>query len=89
MELLLVTAPVVRCENCGGYHMDVGWCPGCGEIDAVMVGDFSATRLGSEHDLPLHHPWPHKQAWQCDTCNGIFFPVGEPTHCPYCEDDAA
>ena len=46
------------------------------------------TRL-PDVDLPHWHPAAptRPRAYQCDTCHGIFYPTGEPTSCPYCEDD--
>lgn len=34
------------------------------------------------------HPFAGREAFQCVTCNGIFYPGVElPLACPYCEED--
>jgi rubrerythrin len=50
------------------------------------------TRLGDDLNIPAGHPLAGREAWQCNICQGIFYPEdNEPVECPYCteEDDAA
>lgn len=50
------------------------------------------TRLGDDLTIPAGHPLAGREAWQCNICQGIFYPEdNEPVECPYCtdEDEAA
>lgn len=50
------------------------------------------TRLGDDLNIPAGQPLAGREAWQCNICQGIFYPEdNEPVECPYCtdEDDAA
>jgi len=39
--------------------------------------------------LPPGHPMAGREAWQCVTCEGIFYPERvPPVVCPYCAEDA-
>ena len=39
--------------------------------------------------LPPAHPMAGREAWQCVTCEGIFYPERvPPVVCPYCAEDA-
>lgn len=38
--------------------------------------------------VPADHPLAGREAYQCLTCEGIFFPEAvPPTACPYCQED--
>lgn len=33
------------------------------------------------------HPLAGRDAWRCWICGAIFYPAGEPSDCPYCDED--
>ena len=73
-----MTAERCLCGLVSGTHPD---CP--------LHGTPKVARPLEGFTLPLDHPMAGREAWQCVTCEGIFFPERvPPVVCPYCEEDA-